>query len=149
MLETFSRPTNPKPTFGMKVAISSGSHSARKRNKNSKTTSPSDQDTNGANTIQQGHIISPHNRMSLEKLRTIWNDKDECYTDTQLLQIRDWFYTVAEVSLSVISRLTGKSSRENNLKTPVPLTISIPHTAHNEAAEESYSLHPRIYRRAG
>ena len=46
----------------------------------------------------------PYNaRVSIEQLQGIWNDGDENYSDAELLVIRDWLYTIAEVITEVIN----------------------------------------------
>ena len=36
-------------------------------------------------------------RISLEKLREIWNDEENTYSEDELIKIRDWLYAVTEV----------------------------------------------------
>ncbi len=35
------------------------------------------------------------NRVSIDELRTIWNDKNRQYSDEELCQIREWLYVIA------------------------------------------------------
>lgn len=76
------------------------------------------------------------NRIPIERMRAIWNDKTETYTDEQLLRMRDWLYTVAEVVIQVVGQNKHHHSQ----------TIALNHTP-NEA-EESHHLHPGQHRRA-
>ena len=56
-------------------------------------------------------------RIPVERLRTIWNDKDITYPDCELLTIRDWLYTMAEIINEVINspgfRAPGGWEKEN------------------------------------
>lgn len=42
------------------------------------------------------------NRISIEEMRKIWNDKNRKYTDDELYRIRDWLYTIANVVVNVV-----------------------------------------------
>lgn len=75
-------------------------------------------------------------KISIEKTRAIWNDKKRIYNDNELIRIRDWMYSIAEVII-----LTVRKSRRQST------TISL--NEHNNEAAQSYYLHPREYRRAG
>lgn len=62
--------------------------------------------------------ISPFsNRVPVEKLRGIWNDDEVTYTDCELLTLRDWLYTMAEIMNEVINspgfRPPGGLEKEN------------------------------------
>jgi hypothetical protein len=41
-------------------------------------------------------------RIPIEQLRKIWNDKSVQYTDEELQRIREWLYTVAGVIVQVV-----------------------------------------------
>lgn len=41
-------------------------------------------------------------RMSLDELRKIWNDKKVQYSDDELYRIREWLYTIANVVVHVV-----------------------------------------------
>lgn len=43
-------------------------------------------------------------RLSMAKLRKIWNDDEVTYTDDELYRIRNWFYMIAEITVSSYSR---------------------------------------------
>ena len=49
-------------------------------------------------------------KVPLDKIRNIWNDADEQYTDEQLYQIREWVYAMA----SVIIHVAEKRKKRNN-----------------------------------
>jgi hypothetical protein len=46
-------------------------------------------------------------KVSIEELRKIWDDKDRKYTDEELETIRNWLYAISEV----IIRVTEKTKR--------------------------------------
>ncbi len=97
------------------------------------------------------------NRLPVEKLRAIWNDSEVTYTDSELLRIRDWFYTVAEMTVSTINQRETQELESSSLLESVShanKTILLPsgrnHTTINdEASKKSHSLRPGIYRRTG
>ena len=97
------------------------------------------------------------NRLRIEKLRAIWNDSEVTYTDSELLRIRDWFYTVAEMTVSTINQREAQALEASNLLESVSQankTIPFPsrdnHTPINDkASKKSHSLRPGIYRRTG
>jgi len=45
-------------------------------------------------------------RVSLNELRKIWNDRNHQYTDEELCQIRDWLYVMAGAVLHTIENNT-------------------------------------------
>ncbi len=73
-------------------------------------------------------------RVSLEVMRSIWNDKEDTYTDEQLLKMREWVYVLADVIFKA-----SKKKERNNIINLNPIK--------NET-EESYPIHPGEYRRA-
>lgn len=73
-------------------------------------------------------------KVSLEVMRSIWNDKEHKYTDEQLLKMREWVYVLADVIFNA-----SKSRKGNNIINLNPIK--------NET-EESYPIHPGEYRRA-
>lgn len=44
-------------------------------------------------------------KVSLESLRKVWNDKNREYTDEELERIRNWLYAMAEVIVKVTARI--------------------------------------------
>lgn len=74
-------------------------------------------------------------KIPLEVMRRIWNDKDNNYTDKQLIKMRDWVYLLMEVIFE-----GAKKQKRNTI-------INL--NNNNNAAEESNYLHPGEYRRAG
>ena len=85
-------------------------------------------------------------KVSIEELRAIWNSNEVTYTDEELYRIRDWFYMVAEITVSSFNRM--KAAEQSNAPSNIiSLTASNNH-AYNEGSQESHSLHPGIYRRA-
>ena len=83
--------------------------------------------------LKTGEEFFP-NKVPLEELRKIWNDKETQYTDEQLNKIRDWLYAMAEI----IVRVSDRSKRQANL-----IPISTPHEN-----EKSNYLCPGEHRRA-
>ncbi len=73
-------------------------------------------------------------KVPLEELREIWNDKETQYTDEELEKIRNWLYAIAEVMVSVTAKI------KHNYKL-------IP-TATEHENKESYSLCTGEHRRA-
>lgn len=73
-------------------------------------------------------------KVPLEELRKIWNDKDRQYSDSQLEQIRTWLYAMAEV----IVRVSDKIKQQTKI---IPIS-----TEHEN--EKSNYLRPGEYRRA-
>jgi hypothetical protein len=73
-------------------------------------------------------------KVPLEVMRSIWNDKENTYTDEQLLKMREWVYVLADVIFNA-----SKKRRGNNIINLNPIK--------NET-EESYPLHSGEYRRA-
>jgi len=43
------------------------------------------------------------NKVSLEELRKIWNDKNYIYTDDELMRIREWLYAIASTTLRIVN----------------------------------------------
>ncbi|OSZ81909.1 hypothetical protein CAP35_01165 [Chitinophagaceae bacterium IBVUCB1] len=41
-------------------------------------------------------------RVSIDKLRVIWDDKNRQYTDEELYQIREWLYVIAGAAVQVM-----------------------------------------------
>lgn len=83
--------------------------------------------------LKTGEEFFP-DKVPLEELRKIWNDKEAQYTDEQLIRIRDWLYVMAEV----IVRVSDRSKRQANL---------IPIVTPNEN-EKSHSIRTGEHRRA-
>ncbi len=73
-------------------------------------------------------------KVPLEALRKIWNDKETQYTDEQLEQIRTWLYAIAEV----IVRISDKVKQQSRV-----IQISTEHEN-----EKSNYLCPGEHRRA-
>ena len=73
-------------------------------------------------------------KVPLEELRKIWNDRDVRYTDEQLVQIRGWLYAMAEV----IVRVSDKVKPQTKV-----IPIGTPHEN-----EKSNYLCPGEHRRA-
>ena len=44
-------------------------------------------------------------KVSLEELRKVWNDKNREYSDEELERIRNWLYSMAEVIVKVTARV--------------------------------------------
>ena len=44
-------------------------------------------------------------KVSIQELRKIWNDKEKQYTDEELERIRNWLYLMAEVIVKVAGRV--------------------------------------------
>ena len=44
-------------------------------------------------------------KVSIEELRKVWNDKSREYSDEELERIRNWLYSMAEVIVKVTSRV--------------------------------------------
>lgn len=44
-------------------------------------------------------------KVSIEQLRKVWNDKERQYTDDELEKIRNWLYAIAEVIVKVTLRI--------------------------------------------
>ena len=44
-------------------------------------------------------------KVSLEGLKKVWNDKNREYTDEELERIRNWLYSMAEVIVKVTARV--------------------------------------------
>jgi hypothetical protein len=44
-------------------------------------------------------------KVSIQELRKIWNDKERMYTDEELERIRNWLYSMAEVIVKVTARV--------------------------------------------
>ena len=44
-------------------------------------------------------------KVSLEELRKVWNDKNREYTDEELERMRNWLYSMAEVIVKVTARV--------------------------------------------
>lgn len=76
-------------------------------------------------------------KVSLDKIRNIWNDADEQYTDEQLYQIREWVYAMA----SVIIHVAEKRKKNNNR--------IIEFNPNADEEKESNIICPGEYRRAG
>lgn len=85
-------------------------------------------------------------KVSIEQLRAIWNDENVTYTDDELCRIRDWFYMVAEIAVSSYNRQTAEQQSTQSIAIPLPIPAN--NTTQHEGSQESYSLHPGIYRRA-
>lgn len=92
--------------------------------------------------------LSP-DKIPIEKLRAIWNDKEVTYTDDELYKIRSWLYTIADVTIGVYNDCKA-AEHANSLHTQLaPQLINLTSNHHHtHEAEESHSLRPGIYRRA-
>ena len=73
-------------------------------------------------------------KVPLEELRKIWNDKERQYSDGELEQIRGWLYAMAEVIVLVSEKVKQQSK-------VIPIS-----TEHEN--EKSNYLRPGEYRRA-
>lgn len=73
-------------------------------------------------------------KVPLEELRKIWNDKEKRYTDEELEQIRTWLYAMAEV----IVRVSDKVKQQTKV---IPISTEYEN-------EKSNYLRPGEYRRA-
>jgi hypothetical protein len=73
-------------------------------------------------------------KIPLEVMRRIWNDKDNEYTDKQLIRMREWVYLLMEVIFE-----GAKKHKRNNI---------IHLNSDNNEAEKGNYLHPGEYRRA-
>ncbi len=50
--------------------------------------------------VDEDKFVYPYSeRISIEEMRKIWNSKRTKYSDKDLLHIRDWFYTIAEITI--------------------------------------------------
>ena len=54
------------------------------------------------------------NKVSLDELRRIWNDKHYTYTDDELMRIREWLYTVAAIAIRLTKEKTNGDNPGNN-----------------------------------
>jgi len=43
-------------------------------------------------------------RISIDEMRKIWNDKKRKYSDDELYRIREWLYTIANVVANVVDQ---------------------------------------------
>jgi hypothetical protein len=73
-------------------------------------------------------------KIPLAVMRRIWNDKNNSYSDEQLLRMREWVYLLMEVIFE-----GAKKHKRNNI---------IHLNANSDATEESNYLYPGEYRRA-
>jgi hypothetical protein len=104
------------------------------------------------------------NRTPLKKLRAIWNEHQEPCTDGELLQIRDWLYMLADVSVSIAKRgAVAVPLPIKSITNPVPppaeqsrsakvlaLYDPTPQSTNEQQQEaESNSIRSRIYGRTG
>lgn len=48
-------------------------------------------------------------RISIDKLRKIWNDRNRQYTDDELYQIRDWLYVIAGAVVHTLENNTPET----------------------------------------
>ncbi|OQP60420.1 hypothetical protein A3860_34145 [Niastella vici] len=55
-----------------------------------------------SNTIETDSLFE---KVSLQQLRTIWNDEHHTYTDDELIKIRGWLYLVAKMVIAVSQRM--------------------------------------------
>jgi hypothetical protein len=74
-------------------------------------------------------------KMSLDLMREIWNDKDNEFSDKQLLRLRDFAYLIMETVIKIAKRKKGSTIIELKPK--------------QDEIKESNTLHPGEYRRAG
>lgn len=54
-------------------------------------------------------------KVSLDKIRNIWNDDKVQYTDEQLFRIREWIYTIT----GVILRIAEKQGMSTVAQSPI------------------------------
>lgn len=107
---------------------------------------PSNTDATEKKAVYSGTIELTGDKVSLEQLRAIWNDENVTYTDNELYRIRDWFYMVAEITVSSYNRQAAEQQSTQSIAIPLPRPAN--NTTQHEGSQESYSLHPGIYRRA-
>ena len=74
-------------------------------------------------------------RVPLKIMQSIWNDKDNTYSEEQLLKMREWVYLLADVIFDL-----AKRKKQNNIIHLNPIE--------NET-KESNTIYPGEYRRAG
>ena len=74
-------------------------------------------------------------KVSIQELRKIWNDKEKQYTDEELERIRNWLYLMAEVIVKVAGRV------KQNYK--------LIQTTNEHENTQSHSLRKGEHRRAG
>ncbi len=73
-------------------------------------------------------------KIPLEVMRNIWNDKENTYTDEQLTKMREWAYTLVDVIFDI-----AKTNERNK----------ITHLNSNDNEQEkSNTIYPGEYRRA-
>lgn len=91
--------------------------------------------TNAVYSSEQSLI--PDKKLSLEKCRAILNKRGLAYTDDQIIQIRDFLYQTAEMSIR---------DYERRQESEVPI---IPLKENDDYEQtESIPIHPGQYRRA-
>jgi hypothetical protein len=44
-------------------------------------------------------------KVSIEELKKVWNDKERQYSDEELERVRNWLYSMAEVIVKVTNRI--------------------------------------------
>lgn len=127
----------------------------------------------GQGDYRRTSVIELHpDRISIDQLRTIWNDKEVTYTDSELHRIRDWLYSIAEATICVYEKFKSSGIRlpigiknrkrkrignreeekqqqqEREQQQPrTQVQPNIHHTPSNEA-EKSHPLRPGVHRRA-
>ena len=75
-------------------------------------------------------------KISLEKLKPIWNGEHAKYTDEQLFKIREWLYAICNIALSVAEKHFENRNLIIELKPK------------KDETEEGDNIHSGEYRRA-
>ncbi len=78
----------------------------------------------------------PEEKISLEKMRELWNDEKGSLADDELIRVRDWMYVITGVIIRVIQKMKQQA-----------LIISRQSGKHENA--QSNSICPRINGRTG
>jgi hypothetical protein len=87
-----------------------------------------------SNTIETDNLAE---KVSLQKLKAIWNDELHSYTDDELIKIRDWLYSVAKMVITVSQRMEKE------------YTLIKQQQIQEYESTKSYPLCQSEYRRAG
>lgn len=72
-------------------------------------------------------------KVSLEQMNEIWNDKKTIYSEDELIRLRDWLYAMAEIIFKTSKKLEKKTIQLN---------------AQNNESKESNIICESEYRRA-
>ena len=81
-----------------------------------------------------GKIENTIEKISIEQMRSIWNDGETKFTDSQLTKMREWAYLISEVIIDI-----AKRQKRNNI---IHLNPEINET------EKSNIIYKGEYRRA-